>query len=343
MAGVKKTRSKGALSKSRGRRGKSIRYAAGIIVTAIIVWFLGAALARNWQSLMDNMKSFSWGCLAASVLLLALAQIFNALIWKDILKRLKARLGMQQALKIRSVSELGRYTPGKIWHVLGRTYFAKRMGIPSRTTLASIFIELLFTMLSAALVFLIFSPDVLRISKSLVWPAAIIVILAVLLMRFDIFTGIMDWAVKKLKKRNYPATLINLPFAQKLKLLAFYSLNWGFMGGSFFFVIKAFYAGTGYDVLPAVIGGYSIAWVIGFLTFLTPGGLGVREGLLTLILSHMGIVPVSIAVVAPVMMRLVSIGVNALMAVLTLGVDVSGRGTTKNRRGKKRKHKKSKR
>ena len=30
---------------------------------------------------------------------------------------------------------------------------------------------------------------------------------------------------------------------------------------------------------------FALAWVIGFLSFLTPGGLGVREGLLSLLLS----------------------------------------------------------
>ncbi len=32
-------------------------------------------------------------------------------------------------------------------------------------------------------------------------------------------------------------------------------------------------------------GGYAFAWLVGFLSFLTPGGLGVREGLLGLFLA----------------------------------------------------------
>ena len=31
---------------------------------------------------------------------------------------------------------------------------------------------------------------------------------------------------------------------------------------------------------------YAFAWIIGFLSFLTPGGLGIREGLLGLLLAN---------------------------------------------------------
>ncbi|MFO8015519.1 MAG: hypothetical protein R6U32_00280, partial [Candidatus Woesearchaeota archaeon] len=131
------------------------------------------------------------------------------------------------------------------------------------------------------------------------------------------------------------ATRISLPFTQKLKLLASYALNWGIIGASFFFVVKAFYPSAGYSELPAIVGGYSIVWVIGFLSFLTPGGLGVREGLLTLLLTHMGLVPVSIAVVAPVMMRLIGIIINVLLVAATFKVKIKGpiHGGKRRKRG----------
>jgi len=31
---------------------------------------------------------------------------------------------------------------------------------------------------------------------------------------------------------------------------------------------------------------FAFAWIVGFLSFLTPGGLGIREGLLSLLLSR---------------------------------------------------------
>ena len=38
--------------------------------------------------------------------------------------------------------------------------------------------------------------------------------------------------------------------------------------------------------LPTLTGQYALAWVVGFLSFLTPSGLGVREGTLAYLLSH---------------------------------------------------------
>lgn len=61
-------------------------------------------------------------------------------------------------------------------------------------------------------------------------------------------------------------------------------LLWGCQGLAFFLFIRSFFpvAWTEAAVLTAC---YAFAWIVGFLSFLTPGGLGVREGLLSLLLA----------------------------------------------------------
>ncbi len=63
-----------------------------------------------------------------------------------------------------------------------------------------------------------------------------------------------------------------------------YLLLWGCCGLAFFLFIKSL-SPVEWSQLPVIIGIYATAWTIGFLSFITPSGLGVREGMLSLLLT----------------------------------------------------------
>ena len=62
-------------------------------------------------------------------------------------------------------------------------------------------------------------------------------------------------------------------------------LLWICQGFAFFLFVQSFASvqWTDAGVLTAC---FAFAWIIGFLSFLTPGGLGIREGLLGLLLAN---------------------------------------------------------
>ena len=59
-------------------------------------------------------------------------------------------------------------------------------------------------------------------------------------------------------------------------------------------------------------GAYALAWTLGLATLVSPGGLGVREGVLAALLS--GLLPGGMAVVAALASRLWLTGVELLCA-----------------------------
>ena len=79
------------------------------------------------------------------------------------------------------------------------------------------------------------------------------------------------------------------PLLKKSRLwgnvLAVHSLLWICQGVAFFLFVKSFapVQWTDAGVLTAC---FAFAWIVGFLSFLTPGGLGIREGLLGLLLAN---------------------------------------------------------
>jgi uncharacterized membrane protein YbhN (UPF0104 family) len=53
---------------------------------------------------------------------------------------------------------------------------------------------------------------------------------------------------------------------------------------AFFLFVKSL-APVRWGQFPAMMGIYAAAWTVGFLSMLAPGGLGIREGVLSLLLS----------------------------------------------------------
>jgi uncharacterized membrane protein YbhN (UPF0104 family) len=62
--------------------------------------------------------------------------------------------------------------------------------------------------------------------------------------------------------------------------------------------------------IPVVVGSAAFAWTVGYISIVTPSGLGVREGVLAGLLAL--VVPLPVAIVASLMFRLVSMGGESL-------------------------------
>ena len=87
---------------------------------------------------------------------------------------------------------------------------------------------------------------------------------------------------------------------QWLNIFASHILLWCCQGFAFFLFVRSLapVPWTDAGVLTAC---YAFAWIVGFLSFLTPGGLGVREGLLSLLLSSY--MPISQATLVALLCR----------------------------------------
>ena len=87
--------------------------------------------------------------------------------------------------------------------------------------------------------------------------------------------------------REFLKTLTSLGQHSRLwvDVIAGHILLWICQGFAFFLFVQSFapVQWTDAGVLTAC---FAFAWIIGFLSFLTPGGLGIREGLLGLLLAN---------------------------------------------------------
>ncbi|MFQ6032840.1 MAG: hypothetical protein ACE5K2_07960, partial [Candidatus Zixiibacteriota bacterium] len=125
---------------------------------------------------------------------------------------------------------------------------------------------------------------------------------------------IMNWILlgaEKLVNRNLePDKWVNLRISPDvgyllyLRITLFYLLGWILAGAGVFSSVWAFYP-LEIEVFPLCLSSAAISTMVGFLSIFAPAGLGVKEGVGTLILATR--VPVEVSFFAMFLLRIVTI------------------------------------
>lgn len=285
----------------------------GIILVIIICYFLGAAFYKEW----DNLSKYNWSpqpvWLVISIPAIIFAYVFCGIGWTIILQMIGVKIGKAKGTIIFLLSLFGRYIPGGIWSALGRLYLCRLEGIPDSKSGISILLEQAYPVVAACIVF---------VFSLLFWPAAdllvkvlpLIFILPVFVLFLHpkpflkIVNPVLAWAGKK-------PVQISLSFKDMLLLTCYYSCYWIITGTAFYFFVNAFYT-LELIHIPILAGIFAISFTAGYLAFITPAGLGVREGLLSVLLSQF--LPASVAIGLSLLSRLWLIGIEILILMALL-------------------------
>lgn len=222
------------------------------------------------------------------------------------------------------ISQLGRYLPGKVGQFVWMASLARGFGI--QKTLAVI-VSCLQIVFQCSLGCIIGIP-VLQSTEHLVfqnWIDDFSVISPLWIfvggLGFLLIVGGGLYAKKRIRElipqfAEYRDTLLSV--SKVLYLIASYLLVWGLLGSAFFLFIKGFVTTISISQFPMVMSTCAMAWCIGFLSFLTPSGLGIREGFLSLMLTTVGLTPATAALLA-LLSRLWTLGAEIFLGGLACG------------------------
>jgi uncharacterized membrane protein YbhN (UPF0104 family) len=302
------------------RRGRRLlKRVVGLAVVALILVLLGIDLAQSWQTLAN----YHWQ-VSAPLLMLAfvgfVAQTLSyPLIWRSVLRRLGQQLSLPKSVRIYLASEFVRYIPGNVWHVLTRILWAEREGIPKSIGFISMVVELVTKLAGAALVFaltLLFWPRMDALGQVFGGQTALLVgIAAIPLLLALLQPRLLNWCLNRaLKLLRKPAILVPMRYRDVLAVTLWWCVSW-MIGGFAFYLLLLGIAGPGAagGIGPALltlalcIGIYALGWDIGFLSFITPSGLGFREAAIILLLGLAAVTPtVALATVIAFLSRILA-------------------------------------
>jgi uncharacterized membrane protein YbhN (UPF0104 family) len=282
------------------------------VLWLLILYLLGRQFARDLQRPELAQRTLHTGWLLLSGVLYVLGLSLSVLYWHRLLGHLGARPPLGAALRAYYIGHLGKYLPGKAWALFLRTGLVHSYGVGIGLAALTSLYEVLTTMAAGALVaavlFAVLGADAgAGLNAETLWhllwleqpgegglQRPVVVLISLLLfaalvvpLHPAIFNRLAHRMSLPFRERD-AAQLPHIRFVYLLEGLAFTAVGWLLLGASFAAALRGIVGPDWpwFDVrtarLPAIMG---LSYVIGFVVLIAPGGLGVREFLLTLLLT----------------------------------------------------------
>jgi len=293
---------------------KIIKSILGIAIILGIAYFLTKVIVVNWSSLKQSHLELNYWLLLLSLLPLALSFYLGISAWRYILKCLGYEIKWTKAFWTVSGSHLAKFIPGHVLALGGRIWLCSREKIPESVSAAGIIIEMIVQLAASIFVFsLSLSYYNTHLSPTIFLASGLLFISLMGIVHPKILPRVWKYVPKMGKVVK---TDISYRYQSIISLLVIYIIAWILQGLSVFILIKSLYPGIGTSGLMPAIGAYGGAYALGFVSIVTPGGLGVREGILSFLLKFY--IPAPVAVIVAVLSRLCFTLFDVLMTLFSL-------------------------
>lgn len=267
------------------------KIAQGLVI-GLVLYFWGVYLYRSWSELAAYQWEVNYTFLFLAYIFSSLSSFGLGFIWRWLIAKMGWRLDLGLALRIWFSSMFTRYAPGKVWHVVGRVYLSRQEGVSGADAFLSMALEQALAFLATIIIFLfslIFWVEGRSMAES--WPLILLIPLLLALVHPRLFAPLLNFGLRILRR---PEVELTLQYRELLIFLVYYLAPALLNGLALYFVLRSLYP-LALERLPMVVGAASLAWLVGYLSFLVPAGLGVREGILVILLSSCSPLPVATA------------------------------------------------
>ncbi len=233
-------------------------------VLILSAFFIIKLVVDNYEQVVISFFNISPINIFLSGLFYLLYFYMRALSWIFLIKSLDRSFSKVKGFEIWFLTEAIRYIPGNIWSFASRSYLTIGESIPKIKVLLSVGVEIALLII----VSLFLSLPVLL--NFLFENSIFLLIFLVLLLLLVLY---------KFKKK---ASILFQKIFSKMFLLSIVTqfLAWIFFGFGTISLISS----QGVDY-PMVFSSSILAWLLGYLSFITPMGLGIREASMILLLG----------------------------------------------------------
>lgn len=292
---------------------------AGLLVIAAGLAVYG--LVSQWHEVHDALARLAWYDVAGAAACAIAGLGCMMLAWRALLAGLGSPLPLPAAIRVMSIGQLGKYVPGAVWALAAQVELARDYDVPRRRSSAASLVAMAVTLVVALIVAGVMLPLTSARAAGHYWWVLAVMPLAAACLHPRVIKFGLDLVLKVLHRDPLEESV---GAAAMARALAWTTLGWLFFGAHAWFLISDF-ADKGADTFALALGGFALAWTVGFLIIFSPGGIGAREVAL-------------IAVLAPVMPSASALVVAlASRVVMTLGDLVwAGTGLVLGSRGKVR-------
>lgn len=281
---------------------KKVRPVLDILIIVLVFYFIAKVLYDNWQKLLNYQWNINYFYLILALLLHTVSFFLLGISWGKILHFITGKeYDFKKTARIFFIAQIVRYIPGNIWSFIQLAIKnEEKLEISKPHTILAIIVEIVIRMAVGALISIIVLVEIFH-RYSLVY--YVVLVLTILLAVFVLYSPrnlnkVLNFFLLK-KGQKF---LIHTTFDyKKVSLLVFYfSLHWLIFGVGLFVLIKAL--GIHEISILRAIGVDIVSWIGGYLSLITPSGVGVREGIMIALFTP--ITGLAIATVISIVARL---------------------------------------
>ncbi len=296
-------------------RSSKARLALQVAIILLCLIPIGRQAAQDWGEVGVLVRQLQSSALIAATLALVIGSLFLPTAMAAFTRGAAGRIRYRDSALAYYASQPMKYLPGNFWILPGRVMLLRGLGYDASLSSAALIFEMTTQALSSALMAVV----MLGLSGfTSLWRGAAWLILAGTLAVSALLVVAPPLVLRLLRRpspiREAIAQLATVPLAARIRNLvlatALFVAMWLLMGASFYGLVVATDPHLDLALLKASIGVFSLSWLVGFLTPFSPGGIGVREGAIVLLLSPIATGPVAIMVA--LLSRVLSLAVELL-------------------------------
>lgn len=261
-------------------------------ISAIILLFIGYHLWKHSDQVKQTLVHIDPRWLMPLIFLLLFAMLIRAFLWARLIRKMGCKLSVAHLIAIWVYSLGGKYIPGSIWMIAGRTFQLNQSGVSVKTALYSSGLEQIIT-LAAGVMIVLATPEISDILQLPSWTGFLLLPLPFLVL-FPNYLGeiIYKLGVRRLDLRVSDPPSFRLMLEYVLGNLIAYVIS----GVSVILLFKLFDTKASGIGIHNAAGFNAASFVGGYLMVLTPGGIGIRESIFAFLLSRYIEMPTAILI-----------------------------------------------
>lgn len=301
------------------------RYAARLLQAAIgitVLVYAVRALRKQWSSSSVDLTrlhpNWLWIGLSGVLFLITYAVLIE--MWREVLRGWGARLGFWVAARIWTVSNLGRYVPGKVVQIGAMGVMSERAGVSPVAATGSAILNVVVNLIAGFIVVAVFGWPLLQLQE--VGGARTTILFVVVCIGALVLLPVALPPIFRFLSRitGRDLNIGALPRVAILVSLVGNVVAWLLYGAAFALFARGV-SGFSQGPLTAYVAVYALSYLVGYLVLFAPAGAGFREAAMIALLPAAHLADPAQAAILAVTSRLWLTALEIAPGALFLGLD----------------------
>lgn len=232
------------------------------------------AVVSNWGEVKVALRQLTFLSLAGTLALSFAFVVLTMLAWRILLNQSGPRVSNAPARRLFYASQVAKYLPGGVWNFVAAAEMGTTHNISRRRSVTVLLTSMLISVVTGLIIgsfAVLFGPG--RLYEEYWWILLVLPVLGIVLVP-PLFNRIVNAALALLKRERLEAPISGRAIftAAAISVVA-----WVVAGAQVWIILVELGNPVTWSTFFLTLGGYAMAWVVGFLVFFVPAGVGIRE------------------------------------------------------------------